>query len=236
MTIHSLLSACLVALALPTGQEALKPAQQELLAQPVVLPGPFLNEAVAGFGANVSEYGRCIEELETVLAAATLQDGPPGAAPDLLTALPTVVSNLHDYFVAVAAKLERTHAEVERAKTAYTTRLRARGVLANPFERAARAEAGVASGSGTAATLRTGALASAAVTAAPGGGAQQGALMPASGAAAAGSPATPALPGFGGAPFGSPFVSTATPGAFGAPAGSGGLSRSSSKTRSGKKR
>eukprot|EP00882_Tetradesmus_deserticola_P022487 GHRQ01024400.1.p1 GENE.GHRQ01024400.1~~GHRQ01024400.1.p1 ORF type:complete len:299 (+),score=112.06 GHRQ01024400.1:144-1040(+) len=47
-------------------QEALKPAQQELLHQPVVLPGPFLQEAVAGFSSNCAEYSRCLEEVEQV--------------------------------------------------------------------------------------------------------------------------------------------------------------------------
>jgi hypothetical protein len=49
------------------------------------------------------------------------------------------------------------------------------------------------------------------------------------------SPATPAA-GFGGASFGSPFVSTATPAPFGGAAANNSLSRSTSKGRSGKKR
>jgi hypothetical protein len=46
-----------------------------------------------------------------VLAASSLQETPAGDV-NWVTALPTVVSNMHDYFVATAAKLERTHAEV----------------------------------------------------------------------------------------------------------------------------
>eukprot|EP00775_Hariotina_reticulata_P005462 gene5462-5696_t len=157
-------------------QEPLKPAQQELLAQPVLLPGPFLEEAVVGFSSNCGEYSRCLEEVEQVLAASSLGDLSTGSI-DWVTALPTIVANLHDYFVAVAAKLERLHSEVTAAA--------AGGLFGSP------------------------------------------------------QPATPAAPGFGGAPFGSPFVSTASLAApFGGAAAAGGLSRSSSssKGRSGKKR
>eukprot|EP00878_Enallax_costatus_P007842 GHUV01008207.1.p1 GENE.GHUV01008207.1~~GHUV01008207.1.p1 ORF type:complete len:420 (+),score=172.21 GHUV01008207.1:205-1464(+) len=120
-------------------QEALKPAQQELLAQPVVLPGPFLGEAVAGFSSKCSEYSRCLEEVEQVLAASTTQDLPAGSV-DWVLALPTILANMHDYFVATAAKLEKTHGEVHKAKSAYLARLRARGITVDPFERAHRQE------------------------------------------------------------------------------------------------
>jgi hypothetical protein len=35
----------------------------------VVLPGPFLEEAVAGFSSNCAEYSRCLEEVEQVRAS-----------------------------------------------------------------------------------------------------------------------------------------------------------------------
>lgn len=54
-------------------------------------------------------HGACC--LLQVLAASSLQETPAGAM-NYVTALPTIVANMHDYFVAVAAKLERTHAEV----------------------------------------------------------------------------------------------------------------------------
>jgi hypothetical protein len=44
-----------------------------------------------------------------VLASSSLQDP---TQVDWRTVLPTIVSNMHDYFIAVAAKLERTHTEV----------------------------------------------------------------------------------------------------------------------------
>lgn len=44
-----------------------------------------------------------------VLASSRLQD--PSQV-DWRTVLPTIVSNMHDYFISVAAKLEKAHAEV----------------------------------------------------------------------------------------------------------------------------
>jgi hypothetical protein len=44
-----------------------------------------------------------------VLATSSLQD--PSQV-DWRTVLPTIVSNMHDYFISVAAKLEKTHSEV----------------------------------------------------------------------------------------------------------------------------
>lgn len=34
--------------------------------QPVLLPGPFLEQAVAGLSSNCTEYSRCLEEVEQV--------------------------------------------------------------------------------------------------------------------------------------------------------------------------
>lgn len=42
-----------------------------------------------------------------------MQDIPAGGV-DWVLALPTIVANLHDYFVATAAKLEKAHTEVKR--------------------------------------------------------------------------------------------------------------------------
>ena len=61
--------------------------------------------------------------LLQVLAASSLQETPAGDV-NWVMALPTVVSNMHDYFVATAAKLERTHTEVRLLSSS------ARGVYA----------------------------------------------------------------------------------------------------------
>jgi hypothetical protein len=52
--------------------------------------------------------------LLQVLAAGSLGEISTGSV-DWVTALPTIVANLHDYFVSVAAKLERLHFEVTDA-------------------------------------------------------------------------------------------------------------------------
>lgn len=52
-----------------------------------------------------------------VLATSSLQD--PSQV-DWRTVLPTIVSNMHDYFISVAAKLEKTHSEVS---TSHASRL-----------------------------------------------------------------------------------------------------------------
>lgn len=85
------------------------PALQELLALPVVLPSQFLIEAVAGFGELLARYMKCMQELQQVLAR---HDPTAAAGADALHTLPTILSNLHDYFVYVTAKVERTHTEV----------------------------------------------------------------------------------------------------------------------------
>lgn len=51
-------------------------------------------------------------QILQVLATSSLQD--PSQV-DWRTVLPTIVSNMHDYFIAVAAKLEKTHSEVREA-------------------------------------------------------------------------------------------------------------------------
>lgn len=50
-----------------------------------------------------------------------------------VAALPTLVSRMHDYFVHVAARLERLHGEVGRAREAYLAARRARGDYGDPF-------------------------------------------------------------------------------------------------------
>eukprot|EP00879_Flechtneria_rotunda_P025495 GHRR01027094.1.p1 GENE.GHRR01027094.1~~GHRR01027094.1.p1 ORF type:complete len:263 (+),score=95.11 GHRR01027094.1:893-1681(+) len=227
--------------------EPLKPAQQELLAQPVVLPGPFLEEASAGFSSNVAEYSRVLEEVEQVLAASSLQDTQDGNI-NWMTALPTIVANMHDFFVAVAAKLERSHTEVHGAKAAYLARLRARGILVDPFERIHRQHQQLQQpqpAQRPAVTASAGSQLPALPATGPAGGGT-GPLVPAAASPATGglfgtnvqqTPATPALGGFGASAFGSPFVSTATPAPFGgAVAANNSLSRSTSRGRSGKKR
>eukprot|EP00877_Chromochloris_zofingiensis_P003302 jgi/Chrzof1/12973/Cz07g14160.t1 len=222
--------------------QILPPALQELLSMPVVLPSPFLEEAVAGFQAKVQEYRTCLSELEQVLASHGSHDTPDI---NLVQTLPTILSSMHDYFIHVAAKLERVHNEVEKAKAAYLAQLRQQGIYSDPFERARRQEHMQQSqqqkpvviplslpgqqGGATAGDAKAGSNAVVQASTAPAGfGA--GATASTFGGGTGSSP-------FIGAGFGSPFVGT--PGAFGAAAtpANGSLSRTASKAgRSSKKR
>ena len=116
--------------------QAVPGAVQELVAAPVLLPSPFLEQAAAGFAAQVAEFKKTVAELEQALAAQAAgdalgalggfgggggpgggggsggADGGGGSGVDAARALPTVVGNLHGYFTHVAAKLERAHGEV----------------------------------------------------------------------------------------------------------------------------
>eukprot|EP00198_Chlamydomonas_reinhardtii_P009865 XP_001699202.1 hypothetical protein CHLREDRAFT_206137 [Chlamydomonas reinhardtii] len=75
-------------------------AVADQISQPVQLPNPYLGLAVRGFSEALEQYHR---------------------------ALPTLVSRMHDYFVHVAARLERLHGE------AYLAARRARGDYGDPF-------------------------------------------------------------------------------------------------------
>ncbi|KAG2433095.1 hypothetical protein HYH02_012798 [Chlamydomonas schloesseri] len=118
-------------------------AVADQISQPVQLPNPYLGLAVRGFSEALEQYHRCISELERVMTAAGGAGGGlmggggagGGAGDDAaaVAALPTLVSHMHDYFVHVAARLERLHGEVGRAREAYLAARRARGDFGDPF-------------------------------------------------------------------------------------------------------
>ncbi|KAG2435925.1 hypothetical protein HXX76_007120 [Chlamydomonas incerta] len=119
-------------------------AVADQISQPVQLPNPYLGLAVRGFSEALEQYHRCISELERVMAAAGgaglggfggagIGLGGGGDDSAAVAALPTLVSHMHDYFVHVAARLERLHGEVGRAREAYLAARRARGDYGDPF-------------------------------------------------------------------------------------------------------
>ncbi len=80
---------------------------------------------------TVHQYKLLVSELEAVLPVSPLQrwaDGGGsagnGSAADPLRALPAAVQNLHDYLIHVAARLERLHEAVDRAKDVFLAALR----------------------------------------------------------------------------------------------------------------
>ncbi|EFJ46521.1 hypothetical protein VOLCADRAFT_105503 [Volvox carteri f. nagariensis] len=116
-------------------QLLLTQAVQDQMSQPVQLPNPYLGLAVRGFSAAIEQYHSCISELERVMQASAVGYGGTDEATAILN-LPTLVSHMHNYFVHVAARMERLHGEVARAREAYLAQQRARGDYSNPFAEA----------------------------------------------------------------------------------------------------
>ncbi|CAK7339447.1 unnamed protein product [Dovyalis caffra] len=102
-------------------------------------PSPFLQQTVARFEKYLGECRQWIEELEQLLLLDSDRNSShPGSS--LLQSLPKVMSNVHDFFVHVAAKVESIHQYIESMKTAYLVDQRRRGDGNDPFLEADRRE------------------------------------------------------------------------------------------------
>ncbi|KAH8503442.1 hypothetical protein H0E87_014642 [Populus deltoides] len=102
-------------------------------------PSPFLQQTVARFEKYLVECSQWIEELEQLLLLDSERNSShPGSS--LLQSLPKVMSNVHDFFVHVAAKVESIHQYIESMKTAYLVDQRRRGDGNDPFLEADRRE------------------------------------------------------------------------------------------------
>lgn len=223
-------------------QALVSQALQEQVMQPVQLPNPYLGMAVRSFHAALEQYHRCIAELERVigpsLAAAAAGGGAGllagfggggGGAEEVLAvqSLPLLVSRMHDYFVHVAARLDKLHGEVTRAREAYLAQRRAVGDLSDPFADARPLHHLAAAPGSRPIRGSLSALSSMAHGAAPaaGGGAASGQAtsQPAAPAAstATGGTTAPAAGGglFGGLASPSPFGGGAASAPFGTPLG-----------------
>ncbi|XP_068657041.1 nuclear pore complex protein NUP58-like [Aristolochia californica] len=102
-------------------------------------PSPFLEQTVSRFEKYLGECRQWIEELEQLL----LSNGDGGSSradSSLLQSLPKVMSNVHDFFIHVAAKVENLHQYIESMKTAYLADQKHRGDANNPFLEADRRE------------------------------------------------------------------------------------------------
>nr|DAD46858.1 TPA_asm: hypothetical protein HUJ06_016795 [Nelumbo nucifera] len=101
-------------------------------------PSQFMQHTVARFEKYLGECCQWIEELEQLLSDS---DGNPnGMDSSLVQSLPKVMSNVHDFFVHVAAKVESLHQFIESMKTAYLADQRRRGDGNDPFLEADRRE------------------------------------------------------------------------------------------------
>ncbi|MEW5297464.1 MAG: hypothetical protein WDW36_000670 [Sanguina aurantia] len=125
--------------------------EQDAISAPVVLPSPFLEQAVAGFADALCQYQGCIAELERAMASIMQQRPRRGGGgggglgigefadeASLQQQLPVIISHMHDYFTHVAAQLEKLHSEVRHVKEAFLDKQRARGDMTDPFQQSRR--------------------------------------------------------------------------------------------------
>nr|GMD49788.1 nuclear pore complex protein NUP58 [Ipomoea batatas] len=101
-------------------------------------PSPFLQQTVARFEKHLAECRQWVEELEQLILDSDRKS--LNSSVSLLQSLPQVMSNVHDFFVHVAAKVESIHQYIESMKTAYLTDQRRRGEVSDPFLEADRRE------------------------------------------------------------------------------------------------
>ncbi|GAV86958.1 hypothetical protein CFOL_v3_30384 [Cephalotus follicularis] len=102
-------------------------------------PSPFLQQTVARFEKYLGECRQWIEELEQLLLLDS-DSNSSNHVPSLFQSLPKVMSNVHDFFIHVAAKVESIHQYIESMKTAYLADQRRRGDGIDPFLEADRRE------------------------------------------------------------------------------------------------
>ncbi|RAL40777.1 hypothetical protein DM860_008475 [Cuscuta australis] len=102
-------------------------------------PSPFLQQTVARFEKHLAECRQWVEELEQLILSGSDRNSLNTNA-SLLQSLPQVMSNVHDFFVHVAAKVESIHQYIESMKSAYLTDQRQRGDVGDPFLEADRRE------------------------------------------------------------------------------------------------
>ncbi|KAF8087551.1 hypothetical protein N665_0578s0004 [Sinapis alba] len=100
-------------------------------------PTAFLLQTVVRFEKYLGECRQWVEELERLLA---LGSDKYKRHVSLLESIPNVMSNVHDFFVHVAAKVEKTHQYVESMRIAYLADQRRRGECNDPFLEADRRE------------------------------------------------------------------------------------------------
>ncbi|XP_010446719.1 PREDICTED: nuclear pore complex protein NUP58-like isoform X2 [Camelina sativa] len=100
-------------------------------------PTVFLQQTVVRFEKYLNECRQWVEELEQLLA---LDSDKYSRHASLLESLPKVMSNVHDFFVHVAAKVESFHQYIESMRTSYLADQRRRGECHDPFLEADRRE------------------------------------------------------------------------------------------------
>ncbi|KAG7034363.1 Nuclear pore complex protein NUP58, partial [Cucurbita argyrosperma subsp. argyrosperma] len=102
-------------------------------------PSPFLQQTVSRFEKYLGECRQWIEELEQFLALDSNRSAS-NSSTSLFHSLPKIMSNVHEFFVHVAAKVESIHQYIDSMKAAYLADQRCRGDGNNPFLEADRRE------------------------------------------------------------------------------------------------
>ncbi|CAK9205273.1 unnamed protein product [Sphagnum jensenii] len=105
---------------------------------PPAKPSMFLQQTVARFEHQLSEYRQRVEELERLLLASSDKEPNFGSQLSLLQSLPTVMTNVHDFFIHVAAEVESLHQQTGAMTSAYLVEKRRHGDDSNPFIEAER--------------------------------------------------------------------------------------------------
>ncbi|CAG7898823.1 unnamed protein product [Brassica rapa] len=100
-------------------------------------PTAFLLQTVVRFEKYLGQCRQWVEELEQLLA---LDSDKYNRHVLVLESLPNVMSNVHAFFVHVAAKVENIHQYIESMRTAYLADQRRRGECNDPFLEADRRE------------------------------------------------------------------------------------------------
>uniref|UniRef100_A0A803KSG7 Nuclear pore complex protein NUP58 n=1 Tax=Chenopodium quinoa TaxID=63459 RepID=A0A803KSG7_CHEQI len=102
-------------------------------------PSPFMQQTVARFEKYIGECRQWIEELEQLLLSDSDRNSLTFNS-SVLQSFPKVLTNVHEFFVHVAAKVESIHQYIESMRTAYLADQRRRGDVGDPFLEANRRE------------------------------------------------------------------------------------------------
>ncbi|CAO2827962.1 unnamed protein product [Amaranthus hypochondriacus] len=102
-------------------------------------PSPFMQQTVSRFEKYLGECRQWIDELEQLLLS-DFDRNSINFNSSVLQSLPKVLTNVHEFFVHVAAKVESIHQYIESMRTAYLNDQRRRGDAGDPFLEADRRE------------------------------------------------------------------------------------------------
>ncbi|KAJ1293451.1 hypothetical protein BS78_01G069400 [Paspalum vaginatum] len=91
-------------------------------------PSPFVQHTVARFERHLGECCKCIPEIEQLV-----QTKNDKTFPESLESLSNVMSNVHDYLIHVASKVEHIHQYVETMRIEYLNDRRRWGDSSDPF-------------------------------------------------------------------------------------------------------